>query len=99
MPEILAAAVLVVGLVLIRGYAARQVAKRRGAFVWAFAFPTLLGAAVMVWAGARLLLSGQLIGVASSSRSLADSPSWSGRSSTRATERGQMTFVSPERAR
>ena len=62
MPEVLAGAVAVVALVLFRRYAARQVARRRGAFVWAFAFPMVLGPAVIVWAGARLLSSGQILG-------------------------------------
>ena len=62
MPEVLAGVVAVVALVLIRHYAARQVARRRGGFVWAFAFPMVLGPTVMVWAGARLLSSGQIFG-------------------------------------
>ena len=62
MPEVLAGAIAVVALVLFRRYAARQVARRRGAFVWAFAFPMVLGPAVIVWAGGRLLSSGQILG-------------------------------------
>ena len=62
MPEVLAGAVAVVALIAFRHYAAREVAKGRGAFIWAFAFPMVVGPAVIVWAGARLLLSGQLFG-------------------------------------
>lgn len=62
MPEIVAAAVAITALVLFRHYAARQVAARRGRFVWAFAFPMVLGPAVIVWAGLRPLSSGQFFG-------------------------------------
>jgi hypothetical protein len=62
MPEILAAAIAMAALLLFRHFAARQVAARRGRFVWAFAFPMVLGPAAIVWAGLRLLSTGQLIG-------------------------------------
>lgn len=62
MPEIVAAAIAVAALLLFRHYAARQVAARRGRFMWAFAFPMVLGPAVIVWAGLRLLSMGQLFG-------------------------------------
>jgi len=62
MPEIIAAAIAIAALVLFRHYAARQVGARRGRFVWAFAFPMVLGPAVIVWAGLRLLSSGQILG-------------------------------------
>jgi hypothetical protein len=61
-PEVIAGLVAVVALVLFRHYAARQVAARRGRFVWAFAFPMLLGPAVMVRAGLRLLSTGPIVG-------------------------------------
>jgi hypothetical protein len=63
MSEIVAAAIALAALLLFRHYAARQVAARRGRFVWAFAFPMVLGPAAIVWAGLRLLSTGRLIGV------------------------------------
>jgi len=62
MPEIVAAAIAIAALVLFRLYAAHQVTARRGRFVWVFAFPMVVGPAVSVWAGVRLLSSGQLLG-------------------------------------
>jgi hypothetical protein len=62
-PEIILVAVATIGLLLFRHYAARQVAARRGRFVWAFAFPMVLGPAVALWAGFRLVLATQLWGV------------------------------------
>jgi hypothetical protein len=62
MPEVIAGAAAVVALLVFRRYAARQVVARRGRFVWAFAFPMVLGPAVMVWAGLRLLSLGQIFG-------------------------------------
>lgn len=62
MPEIAFVAFLIVGVVLLRHYAARQVVARRGGFVWVFAFPMVLGPAVVLWAGVRLLTTGQLFG-------------------------------------
>jgi hypothetical protein len=64
MPEVLAVGLAIASLVLFRHYAARQIAARRGPFVWAFAFPMVLGPAVIVWAGMRLLSTSQMAGVA-----------------------------------
>ena len=62
MPEIVAAAIAIVAFALFRHYAAHQVGARRGRFVWVFAFPMVVGPAVIVWAGVRLLALGQLLG-------------------------------------
>lgn len=62
MPEILGIGAAVTALVVFRRYAARQVVKRRGRFVWAFAFPMILGPAVLVWAGAHMVYSGHALG-------------------------------------
>jgi hypothetical protein len=62
MAEIVGAVIALAALVLFRHYAARQVAARRGRFVWAFAFPMVLGPAAIVWASLRLISAGQPIG-------------------------------------
>jgi hypothetical protein len=61
-PEIVAIAVAVAALFAFRHYAARQVIARRGNFVWAFAFPMVLGPALIVWAGLSLLSDGHAFG-------------------------------------
>ncbi len=63
MLEIGAVILVIAGLIAFRLYAARQIAARRGIFVWAFAFPIVLGPAVMIWAGLGLLSSAPLFGV------------------------------------
>jgi hypothetical protein len=62
MAEIVGAVIALAALVLFRHYAARQVAARRGRFVWAFAFPMVLGPAAIIWASLRLISGGQPIG-------------------------------------
>jgi len=61
-PEIIAIAIAVAALIAFRHYAARQVVARRGNFIWAFAFPMVLGPAVIVWAGLSLLSDAQAFG-------------------------------------
>ena len=62
MPEVVAAVIAIAALLLFRRYAAHQVAARRGGFVWAFAFPMVLGPAATIWASLRLVSAGQPIG-------------------------------------
>jgi hypothetical protein len=62
MPEIVGAVVAAVAFVAFRYYAARQVAARRGVFVWARAFPLFLVPAAIIWAGVRLLSTAQILG-------------------------------------
>ena len=62
MPEVVALAIAIAAYALFRIYAARQIAKRRGAFVWVIALPFVLGPALTVWAGLRMLSSAPIIG-------------------------------------
>jgi hypothetical protein len=49
MPEIGITVAVVVAILMLRHYAARQIAARRGRFVWAFAVPMLIGPPAMMW--------------------------------------------------
>jgi hypothetical protein len=50
-------------LFLLRRYAARRVAARRGRFVWLYFLPTLFGSLVILWASIQLFSNAPLLSV------------------------------------
>jgi hypothetical protein len=54
---------VVAALVLLRYFAARRVAARRGQFVWLVFVPTPIGCVVILWTGVQMLATMPVVGV------------------------------------